>query len=589
MIKQIFVDKDSILEKKFKILRMSIMLGNFKNRSDMLKEYEDTAIQIDAYRRKLYEEKLASKMYTTTTLEEEKERLIDLIKCIEDRIDERNKFIDDYLNVTGNFLDSIDRVLEEDDLPDYKLRLDNISDYLSNVQEINSIKRTLDEKRRELEEKYENKSNNEIINNKLEEELVEEFNKVIINDEYYKNLNYLDIDLELEKINTSIIDKREVMNTFISSYDALSVSGISGAEREEYLSYVQDAKEDYYACLEKNYILNIYKLVLDKITDYDKLYDKRLKIEKLLEDRATDRKELSIKDRDMLEYFSNICKEHLNIIKSQKFNIENIDKLILEISNYEDRLEELEGSNNRQEIVDLLNEFSINKDNDNIDDNNDDIILKDDDVEKDTASKPANLVVKVKEPVKIDVKAASDIAKLVMKKVVIVLEPKKFSAKRDKLKEASKKIEEEKKLDVLDTVNENTNSVGVELSTKDIFTDDDIEDGEIKVNIPSNQDISIPAEIFIDEPKDNEDIDLFKEVDPFLDDNEFEITDKNVDKDDKDSSLPEIKNIGTVKPTNVLSKLKQVTEENNDIIFPTMGLTNSDKTEVPIVSENYIN
>ena len=589
MIKQIFVDKDSILEKKFKILRMSIMLGNFKNRSDMLKEYEDTAIQIDAYRRKLYEEKLASKMYTTTTLEEEKERLIDLIKCIEDRIDERNKFIDDYLNVTGNFLDSIDRVLEEDDLPDYKLRLDNISDYLSNVQEINSIKRTLDEKRRELEEKYENKSNNEIINNKLEEELVEEFNKVIINDEYYKNLNYLDIDLELEKINTSIIDKREVMNTFISSYDALSVSGISGAEREEYLSYVQDAKEDYYACLEKNYILNIYKLVLDKITDYDKLYDKRLKIEKLLEDRATDRKELSIKDRDMLEYFSNICKEHLNIIKSQKFNIENIDKLILEISNYEDRLEELEGSNNRQEIVDLLNEFSINKDNDNIDDNNDDIILKDDDVEKDTVSKPANLVVKVKEPVKIDVKAASDIAKLVMKKVVIVLEPKKFSAKRDKLKEADEKLEEEKKQDVLDTAIENTNSVGVELSTKDIFTDDDIEDGEIKVNIPSNQDISIPAEIFIDEPKDNEDIDLFKEVDPFLDDNEFEITDKNVDKDDKDSSLPEIKNIGTVKPTNVLSKLKQVTEENNDIIFPTMGLTNSDKTEVPIVSENYIN
>ena len=589
MIKQIFVDKDSILEKKFKILRMSIMLGNFKNRSDMLKEYEDTAIQIDAYRRKLYEEKLASKMYTTTTLEEEKERLIDLIKCIEDRIDERNKFIDDYLNVTGNFLDSIDRVLEEDDLPDYKLRLDNISDYLSNVQEINSIKRTLDEKRRELEEKYENKSNNEIINNKLEEELVEEFNKVIINDEYYKNLNYLDIDLELEKINTSIIDKRELMNTFISSYDALCVSGISGAEREEYLSYVQDAKEDYYACLEKNYILNIYKLVLDKITDYDKLYDKRLKIEKLLEDRATDRKELSIKDRDMLEYFSNICKEHLNIIKSQKFNIENIDKLILEISNYEDRLEELEGSNNRQEIVDLLNEFSINKDNNNIDDNNDNIIFKDDDVETGTSSKPANLVVKIKEPVKIDVKAASDIAKLVMKKVVIVLEPKKFSAKRDKLKEADEKLEEEKKQDVLDTAIENTNSVGVELSTKDIFTDDDIEDGEIKVNIPSNQDISIPAEIFIDEPKDNEDIDLFKEVDPFLDDNEFEITDKNVDKDDKDSSLPEIKNIGTVKPTNVLSKLKQVTEENNDIIFPTMGLTNSDKTEVPIVSENYIN
>ena len=32
-----------------------------------------------------------------------------------------------------------------------------------------------------------------------------------------------------------------------------------------------------------------------------------------------------------------------------------------------------------------------------------------------------------------------------------------------------------------------------------------------------------------------------------------------------------------------------MTLRNNDIILPTMGLTNNDKTNVPIVSENYIN
>ena len=50
------------------------------------------------------------------------------------------------------------------------------------------------------------------------------------------------------------------VNTFFQSYEALKNAGISGAEREEYLSYVQDAKEDYYKSLERRYILEIYKL-----------------------------------------------------------------------------------------------------------------------------------------------------------------------------------------------------------------------------------------------------------------------------------------------------------------------------------------
>ena len=356
MIKQSFIDGDSILEKKFKILRMSIMLGNSRNRGETLREYEETARDIDKYKKSLYEEILSSKMYTTTTLEEERDRLKDLITFIEKRIDERNEFIDDYLKITNNFLDNIDRVQEEDNLSEYRDRLDNIQEYLSNVSEIESIKKNLDEKRHELEEKYENKANNEVINSKLEEELIDEFNKIITGDEYYKGLNYIEIDSELEKIDKTLNEKRDVMNTFISSYDALKSAGISGAEREEYLSYVQDAKYDYYKCLENKYVLEIYKLVLDKESDYDRLYEKRSKIDRLLNDRDNDRKELNINERDILEYFSKICQEQFSIIKAQKFNMENIDKLILEITNSEERLEVLENNNNRPEIVRLLEE-----------------------------------------------------------------------------------------------------------------------------------------------------------------------------------------------------------------------------------------
>ena len=38
---------DGIIEKKFKILRTSIMLGNLRNRNETLYEYEETAKEID--------------------------------------------------------------------------------------------------------------------------------------------------------------------------------------------------------------------------------------------------------------------------------------------------------------------------------------------------------------------------------------------------------------------------------------------------------------------------------------------------------------------------------------------------------------
>ena len=628
MIKQSFINSDSILEKKFKILRMSIMLGNSRNREETLREYEETARDIDKYKKSLYEEILSSKMYTTTTLEEERDRLKDLITFIEKRIDERNEFIDDYLKITNNFLDNIDRVQEEDNLSEYRDRLDNIQEYLNNVSEIESIKKNLDEKRHELEEKYENKANNEVINSKLEEELIDEFNKIITGDEYYKGLNYIEIDSELEKIDKALNEKRDVMNTFISSYDALKSAGISGAEREEYLSYVQDAKYDYYKCLENKYVLEIYKLVLDKESDYDRLYEKRSKIDRLLNDRDNDRKELNINERDILEYFSKICQEQFSIIKAQKFNMENIDKLILEITNSEERLEVLENNNNRPEIVRLLEEYSVDRPVIEKIEMPEEKKIHDEIISKniDNSPKPANMVIRIEEPIKMNVKTASDTAKLVMKKVVIVLEPKKFNGKKEKIKEAELELEErkrrekieeqEKKLleeskklnedikEVSEEIKEDNSevdnkleindTVGIKLDTHDVFTDDDPDEinnkvSEVKINVPSSGEVSIPTEIFIEDPPKEKEVDLFKETDPFLDDNEFEIDKKEMDGDRFNSAIPTIKNIGTVKPNSMLSKIESVAKENDDIILPTNGLTDNDKVDVPIVSENYIN
>ena len=126
-----------------------------------------------------------------------------------------------------------------------------------------------------------------------------------------------------------------------------------------------------------------------------------------------------------------------------------------------------------------------------------------------------------------------------------------------------------------------------------MFTDDDPDEinnkvSEVKINVPSSGEVSIPTEIFIEDPPKEKEVDLFKETDPFLDDNEFEIDKKEMDGDRFNSAIPEIKNIGTVKPNSMLSKIESVAKENDDIILPTNGLTDNDKVDVPIVSENYI-
>ncbi len=573
-----------ILEKKFKILRTSIMLGNIEDREATLRTYQESAKEVDDLKNKAYEELLAGKMYTTVTLEEEQARLKDLISFIQNRISERNDFVDDYIKITANFLDDLPEISGASELDEYRLRLANIDEYLENTKEIEEKTNKLKTLRDQLEEKYESKASNEIINSKLENELIDEFNKIITKDEYYANLNYMDIDSELLKIESALGEKKDVMNTFISSFEALKNAGISGAEREEYLSYVGDAKRDYYTELEKKYILNIYKLVLDKQNNYDMLYQKRENIETLLNQRLNDRRELEVTDRDELEYFMRLCNEQFSIIKSQKINIENIDKLILEISETENRLAELDKANSRDEIISLLNEFSVDKQEIEKVELPVEEEIHDDVIRENIDSRPSNMVIRVSEPVKLNVKTAIDTAKLVMKKVVIVLEPKKFNSKRDKLAEAERELAEEKKENetfVTLDVNNDTKD-----STDDIFINTDESNINIEVNTDENNEVLVPTEIFIDEPKE-EKLDLFSETDPFLDDNEFE-RGKKEETEEVVSDMPKVDNIGTVKPTSVLSQIEEASEANNDIILPTMGLTNNEKVDVPIVSENYI-
>lgn len=542
---------NDILEKKYKILRTSLILGNSKNRDDLLLQFEDTARRVDDIYNNRYLQILASKKYPTKSLDEEEDRLRDLIEFIKKRVYDRKCFLDDYKEITLYNLEGLKDISDEDELPLYENRLNIIDEYLANVNKIDDINRSISKCRDELDEKYKVNAENQTLNIKYEDDLLEEFNKIILDDEYYSKLSYTDIDKYLEELDMSSKDKKATLDTFIASYDALENSGISDKEKDEYKSYVNDAKVDYYSDVEKIYILKLYKMVLDKKTEYKDIFNKRENITNLLNDRLLLRNSLDIDSFDVLSSFYDTVCDQFGVIKSQKYTIESIDNLILTLDSYESNLKELTTRNSDKEILDVISDyiFDVNKDSN--------ILEVEDTKEEVVEEEPVedikhldNEVINVEDAVDFDTDVISMQAIDVMKRVVEAL-----NIEKDDI-------------------------VTIDNKEDDIFLDnnsnEEKEENDTKKNI-------LTKEVPMTEE------DIFKDIDPFLDDNMYE-KDNNSNKVNDNTMglvMPDIEKIGSVKPTNTLSKIEDITKDNSDLILPTLGLVNNTK-DVSLVSDNYL-
>lgn len=537
---------NDILEKKYKILRTSLILGNSKNRDDLLLQFEDTARRVDDIYNNRYLQILASKKYPTKDLNEEEERLKDLIDFIKKRVYDRKCFLDDYKEITLYNLDGLKDISDEDELSLYENRLSIINEYLANVDKIDDINRRISECKDELDEKYKVNAENQVLNVKYEDALLEEFNKVILDDEYYSKLTYSDIDKELEDLDTSSKDKKTTLDTFVASYDALENSGIGEDEKNEYRSYVNDAKVDYYNDVEKIYILKLYKLVLDKKNEYKDIFSKRENITNLLNERLVLRNNLEIEGFDVLSSFYDIVCDQFGVVKAQKYVIESIDNLILTLDNYENDLKNLTMRNSDKEILDVISDyiFDINREQ----------TIEIEDTKEETVEEEVpeiadikhldNEVIAVEDAVDFDTDVVSKQAIDVMKRVVEALD-----------------IDKE-------------DIITIENDSDDIFLEDEHKEEDNKKNI-------LTKEVPITEE------DIFKDIDPFLDDNMYENENKKVKDDTMGLVMPDIDKIGSVKPTNTLSKIENIAKDNSDLVLPTLGLINNTK-DVALVSDNYL-
>lgn len=346
----------------YKILRMNIILAKSSGEivsEDTLQSFDDAAKKIDEIDNIKYDEDIKDLYYATTTLEEEKKRLEKLVSIIDKRIEERKNLIVDYKETTNRPLEALGYIKDEDKIDEYKERLANINTYLSNKDNIIKIEEELRELHTKVEECYNSKQKDEANNFELEDDLLLNFKNIISSSTYSDILSAVDIDFELEKLKPDVINAKKTLNTFETAFNNLKKASISLDSEAEYSSYVEDAKKSYYFVKEKEFLYDIYKIIIDSKNIYSELYNKRDNLDKVLGERLNLRLEIGIFEEDMLnDLYALIDKQNKSILR-QKENIDNIASIEDKIKFKELKLNELKEDNKKVEILSLLQEFGI--------------------------------------------------------------------------------------------------------------------------------------------------------------------------------------------------------------------------------------
>ena len=350
---------NKIKENKYKILRMSLLLGNGDDKEETINNFEEAAREIDAMNDEVYLKDLEGKFYDTITLEEEEKKLSALVDYIGGRVDQRLSLLEDFSNVTGYELTNLPTIKYQERLEEYKNRLSYIKEYLDNTKNIDKLNSEIDNLNDELNNAYIKKAKNEETNKKSEEELLNKFNNIVKNVKEFKDINKENAEIKLTDIKLVVDDSKKSLDIFNKSFATLNAAGISGEEKSEYSSYVNSAKDAYYKNKEIEYLINLYIILNNKEFEFNKILQKRDSINEIIYDRTSLRKELNITTDDILEGMYITTERQYNDISGQRENIEKIEFLNNEIDKRKDLVESLEKDNQKTEILSLLKEFCL--------------------------------------------------------------------------------------------------------------------------------------------------------------------------------------------------------------------------------------
>lgn len=341
-----------------KIFETRIKLDKEKNIEtppDVLINYEKYSKKIDAIYNSKFEKEIKPLIVPAVTIEKEEERLGKLISLLKSRLEKREELENRFYLTTGRYIKGLQLVVSESEFEDKKNRLETITKYLDTRNEINTVNESISELKDKLSDEVA-KQDEYIKKNKImEDELYNSFKDVISNDDYLSKLNEDDIDTEIAMVIDKVKDNKETLDVTKDSVNSLMISG----DNDDYASYIEDAERSYFTWKNRELLLKIYSLVVKFEDNYNDLFEKRDKINKIVRNRRSIKDNLTIEVTDNFSSFEDVLKEQLDVLKNEKEVLENVSNYTNRISFKEERLSELEEANNSVEILSILREYGL--------------------------------------------------------------------------------------------------------------------------------------------------------------------------------------------------------------------------------------
>lgn len=361
----------SSFENLCKIFETRIKLDKEKNIEtppDVVINYEKYSKKIDAIYNAEFEKKIKPLIAPEVTIEKEEERLEKLISLLKTRLDSREELENRYYLTTGSYIKGLQLIVSPSELEDKKNRLEIISKYLDTRNEINTITNSISELKEKLKEETVRKQEYIKKNKIMEEELYSTFKDIISEEDYLSKISEEDIDSSLMLTTSKVEENKETLEVTKDSVNSLMING----DNDDYATYIEDAERMYFTWKNRELLLKIYSLVINMEENYNELYEKRDKINKIVRNRRSIKENLTIEITDNFSSFEEVLQREIEVLKNEKEVLENVSNYTNRISFKEERLSELEEANNAVEILSILREYGLI---DTYDNNKEDIEL----------------------------------------------------------------------------------------------------------------------------------------------------------------------------------------------------------------------
>lgn len=293
----------------------------------------------------IYEEEYMLLLGSSTYLiNEEKERLLCLIKLIEERIKYVKDNRKDHKEITGQAIDYFS-VPGEDKLGQFKRNVKIIDKFNANKKKEHQLGIEINELDEKISEAVKKIKNNKSLNTSLEKKMINFLTRVFDKLELYKLTEDKHIIEE---------EYKELEFSLTKAKDNVKKAKASG--REELIiecdSLLSSITLEFEKIKEKKYIIKLMEMYDNIISDYEQLLAKREEINEILSE---------ISSSQLYSVIGEELTKQYNTIKIEKQDIKTYETLVEERENKYNELEGIAEENNSEEFREVLDELLVNE------------------------------------------------------------------------------------------------------------------------------------------------------------------------------------------------------------------------------------